>query len=72
MPAFALLPLLVLEELRGDVGTQAWLTAAVGTGVGIVCAVMGAAAFLVRPILDMEGRPAGAGAAVPIEAGPEI
>jgi DHA3 family macrolide efflux protein-like MFS transporter len=33
VPAFALLPLLVLEELGGDVRTQAWLTSAVGAGI---------------------------------------
>jgi DHA3 family macrolide efflux protein-like MFS transporter len=32
-PAFALLPLLVLQELGGDVGMQAWLTSAFGAGV---------------------------------------
>jgi DHA3 family macrolide efflux protein-like MFS transporter len=32
VPAFALLPLLVLQELGGDVGTQAWLTSAFGAG----------------------------------------
>jgi DHA3 family macrolide efflux protein-like MFS transporter len=33
VPAFALLPLLVLQELGGDVGTQAWLTSALGVGI---------------------------------------
>ncbi|HET6373475.1 MAG TPA: MFS transporter, partial [Candidatus Polarisedimenticolia bacterium] len=33
VPAFALLPLLVLHELGGDAGTQAWLTSAVGLGI---------------------------------------
>jgi DHA3 family macrolide efflux protein-like MFS transporter len=33
VPAFALLPLLVLEELQGDAGTQAWLLSAAGAGV---------------------------------------
>ena len=32
VPAFALLPLLVLQELRGHVGSQAWLMAAFSTG----------------------------------------
>ncbi len=33
VPAFALLPLLVSQEMRGDAGTQAWMTSAVGAGV---------------------------------------
>ena len=33
VPAFALLPLLVSQQLGGDVGTQAWMTSAVGAGV---------------------------------------
>ena len=44
VPAFALLPLLVLQELRGDVGSQAWLTAAFSAGViggGLVLGVWG-------------------------------
>jgi DHA3 family macrolide efflux protein-like MFS transporter len=31
-PAFALLPLLVLQELQGDVGMQAWIISAFGAG----------------------------------------
>ncbi len=33
VPAFALLPLLVVQELGGDVGTQAWMTSALCAGV---------------------------------------
>lgn len=33
VPAFALLPLLVLQELNGDAGSQAWLTAAFSVGL---------------------------------------
>ncbi|HEX6053025.1 MAG TPA: MFS transporter [Gemmatimonadaceae bacterium] len=33
VPAFALLPLLVLEELRGTVASQAWLTATFSAGI---------------------------------------
>jgi DHA3 family macrolide efflux protein-like MFS transporter len=32
VPAFALLPLLVLQELGGDAGSQAWVTSAFGAG----------------------------------------
>lgn len=44
VPAFALLPLLVLQELRGNVGSQAWLTAAFGAGAiggGLVLGIGG-------------------------------
>jgi DHA3 family macrolide efflux protein-like MFS transporter len=54
VPAFALLPLLVLEELRGDVGTQAGLTAAVGVGViggGLALGVWGGFRSRVRTAL---------------------
>ena len=33
VPAFALLPLLVLQEFGGDAGTQAWVMSAFGVGV---------------------------------------
>jgi DHA3 family macrolide efflux protein-like MFS transporter len=44
VPAFALLPLLVLQELRGSVGSQAWLMAALGAGIiggGLVLGIWG-------------------------------
>ena len=54
VPAFALLPLLVLQELRGDVGSQAWLTAAFSVGViggGLVLGVWGGFGSRVRTAL---------------------
>ena len=54
VPAFALLPLLVLEELRGDVGSQAWLTAAFSAGAiggGLVLGVWGGLRSRVRTAL---------------------
>lgn len=54
VPAFALLPLLVLNEIRGDIGIQAWLTAALGIGVlpgGLVLAIWGGFRSRVRTAL---------------------
>jgi DHA3 family macrolide efflux protein-like MFS transporter len=54
VPAFALLPLLVLQELRGDVGSQAWLTAAFSAGAiggGLVLGVWGGLQSRVRTAL---------------------
>jgi DHA3 family macrolide efflux protein-like MFS transporter len=54
VPAFALLPLLVLDELKGDVGTQAWLTSAAGAGViggGLALGVWGGSGRRVRTAL---------------------
>jgi DHA3 family macrolide efflux protein-like MFS transporter len=51
VPAFALLPLLVLEELRGNVGSQAWLTAAFSAGIiggGLVLGIWGGSRSRVR------------------------
>ena len=53
-PAFALLPLLVLQELGGDVGMQAWMTSAFGAGVvvgGLALSVRGAPGSRVRTAL---------------------
>ena len=53
-PAFALLPLLVLQELGGDVGMQAWMTSAFGAGVvvgGLALSVWGAPGSRVRTAL---------------------
>lgn len=54
VPAFALLPLLVLQGLRGNVASQAWLTAAVSAGViggGLVLGVWGGFRSRVRTAL---------------------
>lgn len=54
VPAFALLPLLVLQELRGDVGSQAWLSAAFSAGIiggGLVLGVWGGFRSRVRTAL---------------------
>jgi DHA3 family macrolide efflux protein-like MFS transporter len=54
VPAFALLPLLVLQELKGDVGMQAWLTSAFGVGAiggGLVLGVFGGSGGRVRTAL---------------------
>ena len=54
VPAFALLPLLVLQELRGDVGSQAWLTAAFSTGIiggGLLLGIWGGFRSRVRTAL---------------------
>jgi DHA3 family macrolide efflux protein-like MFS transporter len=54
VPAFALLPLLVLRELGGNAATQAWLTAAVSAGLvggGLVLGVWGASRSRVRTAL---------------------
>jgi DHA3 family macrolide efflux protein-like MFS transporter len=54
VPAFALLPLLVLQELQGDVGSQAWLTAASSAGIiggGLVLGVWGGFRSRVRTAL---------------------
>jgi DHA3 family macrolide efflux protein-like MFS transporter len=54
VPAFALLPLLVLQELGGNVGSQAWLTAAVSAGAiggGLVLGVWGGFRSRVRTAL---------------------
>lgn len=54
VPAFALLPLLVLEELRGTVGSQAWLTSAVSAGAiggGLVLGIWGGLRSRVRTAL---------------------
>jgi DHA3 family macrolide efflux protein-like MFS transporter len=54
VPAFALLPLLVLQELRGTVGSQAWLTAAFSAGViggGLALGIWGGFRSRVRTAL---------------------
>jgi DHA3 family macrolide efflux protein-like MFS transporter len=54
VPAFALLPLLVLQELEGSVGMQAWLTSAFGAGViggGLALGVWGGFGSRVRTAL---------------------
>ena len=54
VPAFTLLPLLVLQELGGDVGMQAWMTSAFGAGVvvgGLVLSVWGGPGSRVRTAL---------------------
>jgi DHA3 family macrolide efflux protein-like MFS transporter len=54
VPAFALLPLLVLEELGGSVGMQAWLTSAIGAGIvggGLALSVAGGSGSRVRTAL---------------------
>jgi DHA3 family macrolide efflux protein-like MFS transporter len=54
VPAFALLPLLVLQELQGDVGMQAWITSAFGAGViagGLALGVWGGSGTRVRTAL---------------------
>ena len=54
VPAFALLPLLVLEELRGNVGSQAWLMAALSAGAiggGLVLGIWGGFRSRVRTAL---------------------
>jgi DHA3 family macrolide efflux protein-like MFS transporter len=54
VPAFALLPLLVLQELRGNVGSQAWLTAAFSAGAiggGLVLGIWGGLRSRVRTAL---------------------
>jgi DHA3 family macrolide efflux protein-like MFS transporter len=54
VPAFALLPLLVLEELRGSVGSQAWLMAAFSAGIiggGLVLGIWGGFRSRVRTAL---------------------
>ena len=54
VPAFALLPLLVLQELRGDAGSLAWLTAASGVGVlggGLLLGIWGGFRSRVRTAL---------------------
>jgi DHA3 family macrolide efflux protein-like MFS transporter len=51
VPAFALLPLLVLEELKGDVGLQAWTISAAGVGAiagGLALGVWGGSGRQVR------------------------
>jgi DHA3 family macrolide efflux protein-like MFS transporter len=53
-PAFALLPLLVLEELKGDVGMTAWLTSAAGVGAiggGLALGVWGGSSRRVHAAL---------------------
>jgi DHA3 family macrolide efflux protein-like MFS transporter len=53
-PAFALLPLLVLQELRGNVGSQAWLTVAFSAGAiggGLVLGIWGGLRSRVRTAL---------------------
>ena len=54
VPAFALLPLFVLQELGGDVGMQAWVTSAFGAGVvggGLALSVWGGLGSRVRTAL---------------------
>jgi DHA3 family macrolide efflux protein-like MFS transporter len=54
VPAFALLPLLVLHDLEGDVGLQAWTTTAFGAGVvggGLALGVCGGSGTRVRTAL---------------------
>jgi MFS family permease len=54
VPAFALLPLFVREELGGDVGMQAWVTSAFGAGViagGLALGVWGGSTRRVRAAL---------------------
>ncbi|MGH9870028.1 MAG: MFS transporter [Candidatus Polarisedimenticolia bacterium] len=54
VPAFALLPLLVLQELGGDVGMQAWVTSAFGVGAilgGLALSVSGGLGSSVRTAL---------------------
>jgi DHA3 family macrolide efflux protein-like MFS transporter len=54
VPAFALLPLLVLQELKGGVGMQAWITSAFGAGViggGLALGVWGGSRRRVRTAL---------------------
>ena len=54
VPAFALLPLLVLQELRGDAAIQAWITSALGAGViggGLALGVFGESGKRVRTAL---------------------
>lgn len=53
-PAFALLPLFVLQELGGDVGMQAWVTSAFGAGLvggGLALSVWGGLGSRVRTAL---------------------
>jgi DHA3 family macrolide efflux protein-like MFS transporter len=54
VPAFALLPLLVLQEMKGDVGMQAWIISAFGAGViggGLALGVWGGSGRRVRTAL---------------------
>jgi DHA3 family macrolide efflux protein-like MFS transporter len=54
VPAFALLPLLVLRELRGGVASQAWLTAAFSVGLiagGLLLGIWGGFRSRVRTAL---------------------
>jgi DHA3 family macrolide efflux protein-like MFS transporter len=54
VPAFALLPLFVRQELGGDVGMQAWVTSAFGAGViagGLALGVWGGSSHRVRTAL---------------------
>lgn len=54
VPAFALLPLLVLEELRGNAGSQAWLMAVFGVGAiggGLLLGIWGGLRSRVRTAL---------------------
>lgn len=54
VPAFALLPLLVLQELGGNVGTLAWMTSALGAGIivgGLALGVGGGSGSRVRTAL---------------------
>jgi DHA3 family macrolide efflux protein-like MFS transporter len=54
VPAFALLPLFVLEELKGDANIQAWLASAFGVGIiagGLALGVWGGSGSRVRTAL---------------------
>ena len=54
VPAFALLPLLVLQELRGNAAQQAWLTAAFSAGIiggGLVLGILSGTRGRVRTAL---------------------
>jgi DHA3 family macrolide efflux protein-like MFS transporter len=50
------LGLILATPVANLAGVRAWYLAG-----GVVCALLGAAAFLVRPIQEMEGRPVQAG-----------
>jgi DHA3 family macrolide efflux protein-like MFS transporter len=54
VPAFALLPLLVLDQLRGNVGSQAWLMVALSAGAvggGLLLGIWGGLRSRVRTAL---------------------